>query len=143
MTPEECMQIYGDAWFERDPVRRVEMLRRCCAEDVLFVDSTLGRLHGLEAVSDMIGCYRSVMGGGAGGSAPTEVTGRGRSQGGVSADVVTQVEQLHGFLRFSFVWRLPDGSKLAGTDVCEVADDGRMKLITVWSASAEFPVPGM
>ena len=55
MTPEECLVIYGEAWFERDPARRVEVLRRCCTEDIVFMDPRLGRLHGLDAVSDMIG----------------------------------------------------------------------------------------
>jgi hypothetical protein len=54
VTPEECLVIYGEAWFERDPVRRVEILRRCCTEDIVFMDPRLGRLHGLDAVSDMI-----------------------------------------------------------------------------------------
>ena len=54
MTPEECLVIYGEAWFERDPARRLEVLRRCCTEDIVFVDQS-GRLDGLEAVSDMIG----------------------------------------------------------------------------------------
>ena len=57
MTPEECLVIYGEAWFERDAARRVEVLRRCCTEDIVFMDPQLGRLHGLEAVSDMIGRY--------------------------------------------------------------------------------------
>ena len=39
-----------------------------------------------------------------------------------------------------------DGRVLAGTvgpgtDFCEVADDGRMSLITVWPGSDDFPVP--
>ena len=50
MTPEECLVIYGEAWFERDPSRRVEVLRRCCTEDIVFMDPRLGRLHGLDNV---------------------------------------------------------------------------------------------
>ena len=30
--------IYGRAWFERDDAKRVEVLRQCCTEDVVFVD---------------------------------------------------------------------------------------------------------
>ena len=57
MTPEECLVIYGEAWFERDSIRRVEILRRCCTEDIVFMDPMLGRLEGLDAVSNMIGGY--------------------------------------------------------------------------------------
>jgi hypothetical protein len=143
VTPEECLVIYGEAWFERDPARRVEVLRRCCTEDIVFMDPTLGRLHGLEAVSDMIGQMISNTSAEAPDDAPTTSVAerRGRSGGGVSVEVVTPIEQFHGFFRYSFVWKLPDGSLGPGTDFCEVADDGRMRLITVWPGSDDFPVP--
>ena len=143
MTPQECLVIYGEAWFERDPAKRVEVLRRCCTEDIVFMDPTLGRLHGLEAVSDMIGRAIGSMSADAPDDAPKTNTPerRGRSGGGVSVEVVTPIEQFHGFFRYSFVWKLPDGTLGPGTDFCEVADDGRMKLITVWPGSDDFPVP--
>jgi hypothetical protein len=142
MTPEECLVIYGEAWFERDPARRIDVLRRCCTEDIVFVDSS-GRLEGLEAVSDMIGRAIGGMSAGAPADAPETSTAerRGRSGSGVSVEVVTPIEQLHGFFRYSFVWKLPDGSLGPGTDFCEIADDGRMRLITVWPGSEYFPVP--
>jgi len=142
MTPEECLAIYGDAWFEADPGHRVELLRRCCTEDVLFVDPRLGRLRGIAAVSDMIGEYRGLMAGAEARATPTEVTATGRSGGGVGVELVTGVEQLHGFFRYSFVWSLPDGSKLGGTDFGEFAADGRMRLITVFPSTTDFPVRG-
>ena len=143
MTPEECLVIYGEAWFERDSIRRVEILRRCCTEDIVFMDPTLGRLHGLEAVSDMIGQAIGSMSASAPDDAPwaSSAERRGRSGGGVSVEVVTPIEQFHGFFRYSFVWKLPDGRLGPGTDFCEVADDGRMRLITVWPGSDDFPVP--
>jgi len=143
LTPEECLVIYGEAWFERNPVARVEVLRRCCTEDIVFMDPTLGRLHGLEAVSDMIGQAIGNMSTGAAADAPKTNTAerRGRSGGGVSVEVVTPIEEFHGFFRYSFVWKLPDGTIGPGTDFCEVAHDGRMKLITVWPGSDDFPVP--
>ncbi len=143
MTPEECLVIYGEAWFERDAKRRVEVLRRCCTEDIVFMDPRLGRLHGLEAVSDMIGQNINSMSADAPADAPeTSVADRrGRSGGGVSVEVVTPIEKFHGFFRYSFVWKLPDGTVGPGTDFCEVADDGRMSLITVWPGSDDFPVP--
>jgi hypothetical protein len=143
VTPEECLVAYGEAWFERDPVKRVEVLRRCCTEDIVFMDPGLGRLHGLEAVSDMIGAAIGSMASGAAPDAPAESTAetRGRTGSGVSVEVTTPIEQFHGFFRYSFVWKLPDGTLGPGTDFCEVADDGRMKLITVWPGSDAFPVP--
>jgi hypothetical protein len=143
MTPEECLVIYGEAWFERDAARRVDILRRCCTEDIVFMDPRLGRLHGLEAVSDMIGQNIGSMSEGAPDDSPSTSVAdrRGRSGGGVSVEVVTPIEQFHGFFRYSFVWKLPDGTLGPGTDFCEVADDGRMKLITVWPGSDDFPVP--
>jgi hypothetical protein len=143
VTPEECLVIYGEAWFERDANRRVDILRRCCTEDIVFMDPRLGRLHGLEAVSDMIGQNIGSTSEAAPDDAPTTSVAerRGRSGGGVSVEVVTPIEQFHGFFRYSFVWKLPDGTLGPGTDFCEVADDGRMRLITVWPGSDDFPVP--
>jgi hypothetical protein len=143
LTPEECLVIYGEAWFERDPGRRVEVLRRCCTEDIVFMDPRLGRLHGLEAVSDMIGQAIGSMSSTAPDDEvkPSTAERRGRSGGGVSVEVVTPIEQFHGFFRYSFVWKLPDGSLGPGTDFCELADDGRMRLNTVWPGSDDFPVP--
>ena len=80
MTPEECLVIYGEAWFERDPMRRVEILRRCCTEDIVFMDPKLGRLHGLEAVSDMIG--QAI--GGMSAGAPDDAPKRARPNGAVA-----------------------------------------------------------
>jgi len=108
VTPDECLVIYGEAWFERDPARRVEVLRRCCTEDIVFMDPRLGRLHGLEAVSDMIGQHIGSMPATPPEDAlkPSSAGRRGRSGGGVSVEVVTPIESFHGFFRYSFVWTL-------------------------------------
>jgi hypothetical protein len=139
MTPAEALVIYGQAWFERDHDKRVEVLRRCCTEDVVFMDPQRGRLVGLNAVSEMIGASQvhEVQTG----DAPSEAGERSRSGGGVTVEVTTPIEEFHGFFRYSFVWKMPDGTLGPGTDFCEVADDGRMKLITVWPGSKHFPVP--
>jgi len=142
VTPEECLITYGKAWFEPDHDRRVEVLRQCCTEDIVFMDSGLGRLQGLDAVSKMIGGFI----GSRGASEDENPAGgvgheRGRSGGGTSVDVVTPIDVRHGFFRYSFVWTLPDGTKSGGTDFCELAEDGRMKLITVWPADENFPLP--
>ncbi len=44
----ECLINYGKAWFEPDHARRVEVLRTCCTDDIIFVDSN-GRAEGLDA----------------------------------------------------------------------------------------------
>ena len=144
MTPEECLVQYGVAWFTRDRAERIEVLRKCCTEDIVFMDPQRGRLHGLEEVADMIGESMTGMSG----TPESEATSddiveheRGMSGSGVGVQVVTPLDVLHGFFRYSFVWTTPDGSRFGGTDFCELADDGRMKLITVWPANDHFPLP--
>jgi hypothetical protein len=142
VTPEECLITYGAAWFERDPSKRIEVLRQCCTEDVVFMDPSRGRLEGLDEVSQMIGESMTGMSGSADGDSKDSVAeARGRTGGGVGVEVVTPIDIRHGFFRYSFVWTLPDGSRFGGTDFCEVAHDGRMKLITVWPADESFPLP--
>ena len=140
MTPEECLVIYGEAWFERDPARRVEVLRRCCTDDIVFMDPELGRLHGLEAVADMIGGYMDAPMEGHDAEGREEHA-RGMSGSGVSVEVVTPIESFHRFYRYSYIWHFPDGRSSAGTSFCEQAPDGRIRLITVWPGSDHFPIP--
>lgn len=141
MSAAQALVAYGRAWFESDHERRVEALRRCCTEDIVFVDGA-GRYEGLDAVSAMIGAFSSAEPATSGGEKPSDGRDRGRSgANGVQVDVVTGIEEMGAFFRYSFVWTLPDGTRIGGTDVCEVADDGRMKLITVWPANDDFPLP--
>jgi len=143
VTPEECLVIYGEAWFERDPARRAEGVRRCCREGIECMRPTLDRMESVGGVSDMssqrIGSTWATTPADA--LQPRREGRRGRSGRRVSVEVVTPIEYFHGFFRYSFVWKLPDGSLGPGTDFCEVADDGRMRLITVWPGSDDFPVP--
>jgi hypothetical protein len=143
MSAAQALVAYGQAWFEPDHDRRVEALRRCCTEDIVFVDGA-GRYEGLDAVSRMIGSFQSAEPASSSndGVAASEAHDRGRTgSNGVQVDVVTGIEEMGSFFRYSFVWTMPDGSKSGGTDVCEVAADGRMKLITVWPANGDFPLP--
>ena len=97
MTPVDALIKYGTAWFERDHAKRIDVLRECCTEDIVFMDPTLGRLVGLDAVSAMIGGYMNDMsgnddtGGSVDASRPT-----GQSGSGVSVDVVTPIEEFPG-----------------------------------------------
>jgi hypothetical protein len=72
---------------------------------------------------------------------PERSTRAGCPGSGVSVEVVTPIESFHQFDRYSYIWRFPDGSDSGGTSFCEQAPDGRIKLITVWPESAQFPIP--
>jgi hypothetical protein len=144
LTAAQALVAYGRAWFEPDHDGRVEALRRCCTEDIVFVQGPV-TYRGLDEVAAMIGSFSSSV---AAPAPPTEgeASSEGRDRGrtganGVRVDVVTAIEEMGSFFRYSFVWTLPDGTRGPGTDFCEVADDGRMKLITVWPASDDFPLP--
>src|SRR5262245_26437765 len=141
MDVVECLVLYGQAWFEPDHESRVEVLRQCCTEDIVFMDPQLGRLVGLDAVATMIGGYYDQARGDGGAGPESTASTSGRSDGSVSVEVVTPIDVKHGFFRYSFVWKFPDGTESGGTDFCELADDGRMKLITVWGADDNFPLP--
>ena len=138
----KALARYGRAWFESDHDRRVEALRRCCTEDIVFVDGA-GRYEGLDAVARMIGSFSAAEpASDQSGTDATSAEATGMAgANGVRVDVVTAIEEMGSFFRYSFVWTLPDGTKSRGTDVCEVAEDGRMKLITVWPATDDFPLP--
>jgi hypothetical protein len=127
------MTIYGKAWFERDDAKRLEVLRQCCTEDIVFADGA-GRYEGLQAVCDMIGGYMKAMAGDQ--ATDTEVKGSqtGRSAGRVSVEVTTPIETMERFFRYSFVWTVGGVRGAGGTDFGEFAADGRMRIITVWPA---------
>jgi len=139
-TPEEVLVLYGRAWFERDRGARIEALRRACTEDIVFMDPQLGRLHGLEEVADMIGGFMDAPMEGHERD-PGEEHATGMSGSGVRVEVVTPIETHHDFYRYSYVWHFPDGSQAGGTSFCERADDGRIRLITVWPVTRHFPLP--
>jgi hypothetical protein len=140
MTPEETLQTYGQAWLERDPSKRVSLLQECCADDILFVDLGLGRLEGIPAVSEMIEQYVGTMRGD--GARPDRQKSGGAS-GSVGVRAVTGIEVMHRFFRFSFVWSLPNDTRIGGTDFGELDDDGKLRLIVVFPATPDFPVDGL
>ena len=141
LTAAQALVAYGRAWFEADHAGRVEALRKCCTEDIVFVQGP-DTFRGLDAVAEMIGRFSSSAPADAAAGGSSTARDRGRTgANGVRVDVVTAIEEMGSFFRYSFVWTMPDGSRSAGTDVCEVAEDGRMKLITVWPANDDFPLP--
>lgn len=141
LTAAQALTLYGKAWFEPTQEGRIEALRRCCTEDIVFVQGS-ETLRGLDEVATMIGTFSSSAPAGASATRSSEGRESGRTgANGVRVDVVTAIEEMGSFFRYSFVWLLPDGTRGPGTDFCEVADDGRMKLITVWPANDDFPLP--
>jgi hypothetical protein len=131
--------LYGKAWFERDPEKRLEVLRECCTEDIVFADGP-GRYEGIVAVSEMIGRAMDNMAGPDAAPTESETTDHGRAAGRVSVEVTTQLETLHGFFRYGFVWTVGGERHPGGTDFGEFAPDGRMRLITVWPSTDDFPM---
>jgi hypothetical protein len=139
ISPGKCLVLYGKAWFERDARKRLEVLRECCTEDIVFADNE-GRFDGLQEVSDMIGRSMDQMAGDDPVDTESATTDRGRVAGRVSVEVVTELETLHGFFRYGFVWIVGGERHPGGTDFGEFAPDGRMRLITVWNSTDDFPV---
>ena len=139
MTPEECMTIYGRAWFARDRDQRLELIRQCCTEDIVFVDHA-GRFEGADAVTDHLGSFLEMWPAPEPGQEKSKGEERGRSAGKVRVEVVTPIDVRDRYFRYSFVWDI-DGNRSGGTDFGEFAEDGRMRLITVWNGNADFPVP--
>src|SRR5215471_7992534 len=103
ISPGKCLVLYGKAWFERDPEKRLEVLRECCTEDIVFADDD-GRYDGLQAVSDMIGRSMDHMAAGDSREIESATTDRGRTAGSVSVEVTTQLETMQTFFRYGFVW---------------------------------------
>jgi hypothetical protein len=139
ISPGKCLVLYGRAWFERDPEKRLEVLRECCTEDIVFADD-LGRYEGLQAVSDMIGRAMDQMAAGDSREIESATTERGRSAGRVSVEVTTELERMQTFFRYGFVWIIGGERHPGGMDFGEFAPDGRMRLITVWNSTDDFPV---
>jgi hypothetical protein len=122
LTVAQALVAYGKAWFESDHAGRVEALRRCCTEDLVFVQGT-ETYHGLDEVARMIGSFSSSAPAPAAAASSTSTDGasEGRDRGrtganGVRVDVVTAIEEMGSFFRYSFVWTLPDGTRSPGTD---------------------------
>jgi len=94
---DTVVELYGQAWLEPDPAARRALLERCWAADGVYCDP-LARLTGRDALADHIGGFQG-----------------GRP--GARLEVLSGVDEHHGFLRFG--WRLlaPDGAvALEGTD---------------------------
>src|SRR3954447_3951807 len=100
LTATQALVAYGRAWFEPDQVGRVEALRRCCTEDIVFVQGN-ETFRGLEAVAEMIGSFSSSAPGGSGSGDSSEGRDHGRTgANGVRVDVVTAIDEMGSFFRY-------------------------------------------
>jgi hypothetical protein len=102
---------YLAAWNERDPALRAAMVARVWAPDGQLIDPPLAAA-GHDGISEMAAALQHQF-----------ADHRFRRATGVDAH--------HGHLRFGWELVGPDGSvTLTGTDVGELADDGRLRRIT-------------
>jgi hypothetical protein len=105
------VDTYLEMWNESDAARRSELIERAWAEDGRYVDPAL-EATGHAALSDMVAAVHE------------RFPGHRFSRTG---DVDTHHDQLR------FGWQLSDGNggvAVAGLDVGEVAEDGRLRRIT-------------
>lgn len=116
-TAEELAQTYAAAWLERDADTRRHLLARCCCDDVRFLPQGDEREYvGLDELSDLIGQFQA--------SWPTD--------GEVTVELTTPVEEHHGVGRGGFVWILPGDVRSYGTDFV-VRNGDKMQTIVVFS----------
>ncbi len=111
LTPQEAVDLYGEAWAEPDEERRRELLERAWAEDGVYTDPT-AEVKGREALVAHIEGFLE------------------QAQGGRIV-IASRVDHHHGTrLRFSWTMEAADGRALAeGMDYGELDEDGRLKLI--------------
>lgn len=105
---EEAVDGYVAAWNEGDPVVREGLLARSVTDDFEFAGPT-GTLHGREALEGLIVALRSRMAG-------------------------AKVARLGPVEEGRFPWAILDAggaTVLGGLDEVEVADDGRLRRISV------------
>ena len=122
-TPDELASTYAAAWLERDPQQRRALLAQCCCPDVRFVQES-GEVFGIEALADGIGAFQAAW--------PTDGT--------VTVEQTTPVQEHHGFGRGGFVWIFPGDQRGYGTDFVELRDE-LMQTIVVFGDPGPPPAP--
>ena len=115
MTPDEIAQTYAAAWLERDPAARRALLELCCQPDVRFLQQSGDEVVGIDDLSDGIGAFQAGW--------PTDGT--------VTVEQTTPVDEHHGYGRGGFVWIFPGDQRGYGTDFVEMRD-GKMATIVVF-----------
>ena len=101
---------YSEAWNETDDGRRLALLERSIAADVVYVDPDV-RIEGRENLCSHISAFVA-------------------SYQGHRLELTSDVDAHHDVLRFGWAVVRPDGSVLStGLDACLLAADGSLKLI--------------
>jgi SnoaL-like domain len=104
------VDLYLDAWNERDADRRAELVGRAWSDDGRLVDPPMAA-EGAQGIADMAAVLHEQFPG-----------HRFERASGIDAH--------HGFLRFAWNLVAPDGSvALTGLDVGAIAEDGRLSRI--------------
>jgi hypothetical protein len=118
MSLREVVAAYDRAWREHDPGERMRLLRAALTEDAELL-SPQGRWAGRAAIAEWIGGFAERVPG----SAVTVSTG---------------IDEHNGVARYGWTITGPDGARvLDGTDVCDIADDGRLRRVVMFFG----PVP--
>jgi hypothetical protein len=104
MTPEEAVDTYLAAW-SVDGDERLALLRRALTDDAETHAHDVHR--GVEAIAD--------------------------SMTRLEAHRTSPVQKQHGWLRFEWRVTLADGSEVDGLDVAQVAEDGRLRRLVVFT----------
>jgi hypothetical protein len=103
MTPEDAVDLYIAAWNVADDGERLELVRRAFTDDAARVGRDVR--HGPDAIAS--------------------------TMSRIEARRTSALELQHGWSRFE--WEaFADGERLAGVDVVEHADDGRIKRLVVF-----------
>ena len=123
LTPEEIAQTYAAAWLERDATARRALLALCCQPDVRFLQSSDDEVVGIDDLCDGIGAFQAGW--------PTDGT--------VTVEQTTPVEEHHGYGRGGFVWIFPGDQRGYGTDFVEMRD-GKMATIVVFGDPGPPPL---
>jgi hypothetical protein len=110
-TLTSCIDLYIDMWNEEDAARRADLIAAAWTDDASYVDPLLAA-DGPDAISEMVATVH--------GHYPGH---RFRRR--------SDVDVHHDRVRFAWDLVAPDGAVfVAGIDVGEVAEDGRLRRIT-------------
>ena len=110
MAIEDVVRDYGASWGETDTAARQKLLDDAWAETGVYCDPT-GQADGRAALVEHIGGFQEQF-------------------PGHRIDLTSGVEEHHGWFRFGWSMKAPDGtSVIDGFDVGQLADDGRIQRI--------------
>jgi hypothetical protein len=119
--PDEVLAAYHDAWNAPDAQTRAQLLERSLTPDAELVDPRAGRFSGRDAIEQRL-------------------AGFGERFPGARVDLTSGVDEHNGYARYS--WTIVDREGdpiLAGIDVTQRGDDGRLELVVMFFG--ELPAP--